>query len=584
MNRQLKRIVAGAWLALATTACYSLEVPTTFDDLTREAVTQDPTLIEHVLASQGVTLFAAIANRGRPWTALEVMGERLTSSSDLHNMWATSREPREQLENQVGTTAINSDPWALLYEANSSATEMQRVLRDNNLRIIDPNTQNDNTTRAIAWAKFIQGVSHGYLALLFDRAAIVNVDVDLSVVPDLPLVEYTEVRDSALKWLNESAVLAQTNTFTFPNTNERWFWNLGVTNNAFSELVNSFIARVMVYSARTPQERAEIDWNQVLIHLDRSIKTDFGLGGDGTRPDEVLNYEYKGIAFNPPGGGNGRQLQNAARADMRLLGPADTLVLESGKTQYQEWLEKVSTPDGRDTTVGFIIASPDQRIQLSTAVGNDPLKPIFFRYTTLPANGTLPGAGTPMQPPERGLYYRDSPYYSSSMLDQPNETEGGRNTSGELADIREVVFRVSEIDLLKAEALIRLNRAVEAVPLINKYREPFGGLPAVTDLGPPPGPGCVPKRWDGSCGDLWDALMYEKRIQTFGSHGLIPWADGRGWGCLLPGTLTELPIPARQLDLMGQPNYTFGGQPGQRGSAPAPDNCPMLFIPTTAGS
>src|SRR5688572_10059606 len=109
MNRQLKRIVAGAWMALAKTACYSLEVPTTFDELTREAVTEDPTLIELVLSSQGVTLFAAVANRGRPWTALEVMGERLTSSSDLHNMWVTSREPREALENQVGTTAINSD-------------------------------------------------------------------------------------------------------------------------------------------------------------------------------------------------------------------------------------------------------------------------------------------------------------------------------------------------------------------------------------------------------------------------------------------------------------------------------------------
>jgi hypothetical protein len=73
--------------------------------------------------------------------------------------------------------------------------------------------------------------------------------------------------------------------------------------------------------------------------------------------------------------------------------------------------------------------------------------------------------------------------------------------------------------------------------------------------------------------------MYEKRIETFGSHGLIPWADGRGWGCLLPGTVTELPIPARQLDLMDEPNYTFGGNPGQRGSAPAPTNCPLLFNP-----
>ena len=595
MNRLLKGVVAGACLGLATAGCYDLNVRTTFDDLTREAVTGDVTLIENVIASQGVNLFAAVANRGRPWTALEVLGERLTTSSDLHNMWQPSREPREALENQVGTTAINADPWALLYESNSSVTEMQRVIRDKGLRIIDPLTQNDNTARALAWAKFVQGVSHGYLAILFDKAAIVNIDVDLSVVPNLPLVEYTEVRDSALKWLNEAAVLAETNTFTYPNTNAHWMWNIGVTNNAFAEIVHTFIARIMVYSARTPEERAAVDWDEVLVHLGRGVKTDFGLGGDGNRPSNLLNYEYKAVVFNPVATGTGRQLTNATRVDLRLLGPADTLRIDTDgdlvpdKTQYQAWLEAVATPDGREVTSGFIIQTPDRRIQASTAPpGNDATRPIFFRYTDLPANGTLPGAGTPIQPPERGLYYRDSWYYSSSMLDNPGETNGGRNTTGELADIREIILRVAEVDFLKAEALIRLNRAAEALPIINQRRETNGGLPPVTIDGPPQTTAeeiasCVPKRYDGSCGDLWDAFMYEKRIETFGLHGVIPWADGRGWGCLLAGTLTELPIPARQLDLLELPNYSFGGSPGQRGSAPVPDDCPLMFAPT-AGS
>jgi hypothetical protein len=74
-----------------------------------------------------------------------------------------------------------------------------------------------------------------------------------------------------------------------------------------------------------------------------------------------------------------------------------------------------------------------------------------------------------------------------------------------------------------------------------------------------------------------DALMYEKRIETYGTA--ISFFDLRGWGCLLEGTPTELPPPGRQLDLLGKPNYTYGGKPGTAGSAPKPTNCPLLHRP-----
>ena len=600
MNRQLKGVAAGAFMALATTACYDLTVRTTFDELTRDAVLADPVLIETVLAGTGINLWAAMQNHGRPWAALEVMGERTTSATDVNLIWQTGQEPRRQMENQVGVLAINATPWAVFYEANSSAAEMQRHIRDNQVRIIDPLTNNDQTPRALAWAKFVQGASHGYLSILFDRAAIVNMDVDLSQVPTLPLVEYTEVRDSALKWLNEAAVLAETNTFVYPYTNALWFWNITIPNNTFAQIVHTIIARVMVYSARTVAERDAVAWGDedtpgtVLYHLARGISNDFGPGGDGSSPNTLLTYEYKAMTFAPPRtGGNccgGRQLRNATRIDMRLLGPADTVFVDTDndaipdKSKYQVWLEKVGTQEGRDTTVGFRIESPDARIGNDESVDTEDPRtdiPIYFRFTSLDLSGNAPGAGTPIQPPERGLYYSISPYYSSSMLDEPDGTDGGRNTTGELADIPDIGLRVIELDMLKAEAFYRTNRRQEAVDIINVTRMDHGSLPAVDLNGPPSEPGCVPKRYDGTCGDLWDALMYEKRIETFGAHGLIPWADGRGWGCLLAGTVTEFPIPARQLDLMGEPMYTFGGQPGERGSAPPPTNCPLLFNPAS---
>ena len=91
-----------------------------------------------------------------------------------------------------------------------------------------------------------------------------------------------------------------------------------------------------------------------------------------------------------------------------------------------------------------------------------------------------------------------------------------------------------------------------------------------------PGFPCVPRRYDGSCGSLMDALMYEKRLETYGQA--ISYFDLRGWGCLLEGTPVQLPPPGRQLDLLGVPNYTFGGV-GQPGGAPKPTNCPLLHRP-----
>jgi hypothetical protein len=135
---------------------------------------------------------------------------------------------------------------------------------------------------------------------------------------------------------------------------------------------------------------------------------------------------------------------------------------------------------------------------------------------------------------------------------------------------------VSEMDLLKAEALIRLGRAAEAVPLINKTRIANGQLPAVTVDGPPDEPGCVPRKLNGQCGSLWDALRYEKRMEGLGVSGVIAFFDARGWQTLPVNSILQLPVPGAELATLQEPNYTFGG-PGGQSSAPAPDpeRCPV---------
>ena len=116
---------------------------------------------------------------------------------------------------------------------------------------------------------------------------------------------------------------------------------------------------------------------------------------------------------------------------------------------------------------------------------------------------------------------------------------------------------VTEMEFLKAEALIRLNRAAEALPYINASRA-VGGLPPATVNGVSGG-SCVPRKADGTCGDLWDVLQYEKRIMTYAVEATIPFSDARGWGKLQKGSMMHLPVPGRELQTLGLPGYSFGG-------------------------
>jgi len=135
-----------------------------------------------------------------------------------------------------------------------------------------------------------------------------------------------------------------------------------------------------------------------------------------------------------------------------------------------------------------------------------------------------------------------------------------------------VLMSVTEMQLLKAEALIRLGRSAEAVPIINSTRVAKGGLPAVDVNGPPQATvaqraSCVPRRDDGTCGNLMDALIWESRLENFGLEATIAWANARGWGTMLSGTVIHFPVPGRELQTFKIPYYTFGG-PNSPGTAP----------------
>jgi hypothetical protein len=73
---------------------------------------------------------------------------------------------------------------------------------------------------------------------------------------------------------------------------------------------------------------------------------------------------------------------------------------------------------------------------------------------------------------------------------------------------------------------------------------------------------CVPRRKTGECGDLLDALKWERQIELFGQDPMRAWWDFRGFGQLQEGTLLHMPIPGRYIASHGLPIYTFGGVGG----------------------
>jgi hypothetical protein len=571
-------------------ACYNLDVtavqPTT--SFTRQQVIEKPELIELVVAGLFINFWGG-ANYAQPWVQLGLYGEEITTSANTAPnfnrnatqpiiLWDFAQEPRVAFDNSLfGTSFFSRDPWSNFYEANAAATDMPRLIKENHLVIRDPQTGQDNTHRVLTFAKWLQGLTHVHLAMLFDSAAVIDESVDLSQIPNLPFRHHSVVLDSGIAWLQKSIDMAHEQSFVLPLKADLWVYNTPMSSDELVRVAHSYIARALVYSARTPAERNAVDWARVKTEISKGITAPFGPRGI---PNPIISMDYRSLVSAPPqnttaictsGGTNFcGNFAGVSRVDLRLLGPADTT------GAYQAWQLKVSQA-GFDTVTPFPVISPDERIQRPDQT-TPAIKPTYFKYTDIVPPATI-------MPTERGPYYYSN-YWSSSRALNNNQQfpaqGGGRDRRGgnvgnsDLDEIQDAMMLPVEMDLLEAEADIHLGDAASAATLINKSRVANGNLPPVTAAGVTVTPGCVPKRWDGTCGDLMDALMYEKRIETYGTA--IAFFDARGWGCLAEGTPIELPPPGRQLDLLGKANYTYGGV-GQPGAAPKPTACPLMWRP-----
>lgn len=491
----------------------------------REQARRQPTTMETVVATSFRTWWPT-AHGYYPTWALSTIANDVTSGFADYGQLEPSSEPRSAWNNSPvnARKSVNESPWKNLYSTISMVNDALTAT-DSGLVIVDT-TQ---TARARAVAKFIQGISHGSVGLLFDKGYIVGEHLLVDTVTVPVLHSYPEVIGAAVSQLDEAIGIAESHTFKLPASS--WLYS-DMTSADLARLANSFAARLIAYSPRTRAERDAVDWEEVIRRIDAGITTDFAPMG---QPD-VLEDNWKRLLARLRTVG---RPSDYGRPSYWTLGPADST------NGFVNW---VSTPV--QNRVGFQMRTRDRRIQ-----GADSLK-APGKYFVYNRNDIFAAS--------RGTYRYS--HYAFIRWGTGNSWQTGPQPA----------LTVTEMDLLKAEALIRLNRADEAVPLINKTREANGELPPVTIDGPPDEPGCVPRKLNGTCGSLWDALRYEKLIEGYGVDGTISFFDARGWQTMPENSLTQLPVPGSELEILRLPNYTFGG-PGRQSSAPAPDpeRCPV---------
>lgn len=488
----------GLFLLLASGACLDLDVanPNEADRIRAMRAPEDMAQV----AATSVNEWWYASTFYEPYFMLDATADAITGNC----CWVRfdNLEPRIPFSNIAysGTgTAIS--PWSHNYAAIASAADAMTALDAG----VAFRGSVDATERARAAALWTLAASHMNLALLFDSAYVVT---RAATGPQARLQGYGAVRDSALALWDELIALTagkpwQWDATTLPLTSGP------ATAATVNRLARTMAARTLVYAARTAAENRAVDWTRVLAYADG------GLTGAGVADmdfaivnDEIFWYSYIQIY----GGWHDR-----FRVDQRLIHrmAANIPARFSG-------LEAQPLPVSEDARLA-IAALP--------CAANDPLPCTAGSTADYVYTGTVVGDAS------RGIYMQ-SPFwhrrYANVSMAMPSAERRGKPMMYILA---------AENDLLIAEALARTGgNLARAAALVNKTHVGRGGRAPVA----------------ATVAAVLAGVEYERDVELLNTGGIALF-DRRRVDGLQPGTVRHLPVPARELELLGRKVYTFGG-------------------------
>ncbi len=416
--KMIKKHLIIAVIGIVSFSCADLDIEN-INKPDRNEVLTNPDGVKGIAAGLFNTWFMQEQhNFGSPGPAMWVMADWGTVTFANYATRDMSEEPRIFFDNQPSYPyqSVTRNFWRYMYSVVTSANDVVFAI-DNGLQIGDRGSES-MMVKGIGY--FMQGLGNGYIGLVFDKAYPSDESTDYG---QLEPTDYKGSINIAISQLENAIEIFDNNTFTLPS---EWFNGNEFTNYDMSKLAHSFIARLMVYSARNKQQTEAIDWNQVLDHADKGITSDFNIEGDGNGSERKWMSWYKYYMGRP----------NWGKVDMRVI----------------HMLDETIPPNWPDDGINDLphegrIISNDNRIATD------------FEYNS--SNNR----------PERGLY-RWSTYRYKRLDDYFN--------ANFFAPV--VMMRKAEIDLFKAEALFRLERVGEAAEVINNgTRVTRGGLPPVGD-------------------------------------------------------------------------------------------------------
>lgn len=533
--RRTLRLMPGLFLAFAATACdQNLAVENTNSpDVDR--VFSTPASIEGTIASGYQACHNGHVVNADVNAQMLVMS--LESYSQLNNFFMGPRGgiPRSPVTNIRGTDGAHFNPFSRFSRAGRLAANAINALD----RLKAPPANGTLGTagqdaRARAFAHFALACNQGFLAMTYDSAGVVVPGMPSDEIP--PLSGYADVMAAAIRMLDTAEAIALTATATgtggFPLPATWMSAASNVSRDDFVRIVRSYRARFRAGVARTPAERAAVDWAAVIADANAGITANHMVQAGGSTG---WNIGFIGSQMHVEPGWS--------QMSYMYYGFADT----SGG--FDAWL---AVP--MNERAPFLVHTPDRRWPAGAT-----------RAAQRAATPSNPGGPT------------NRPYISNrSVEDAPGDGWGWsfydfyRYKYIRLASNQGLwpAFMRAENDMLAAEGYIRTGNIAAAAALIDRYRVP-AGLPAVTGVLTTAAQrltnaGCVPRvpvDADGptQCGDILEVMKYEKRMETAYS-GFGQWFfDGRGWGDLVENTPTQYPVPFQELDARSLPYYGLGG-------------------------
>lgn len=224
---------------------------------------------------------------------------------------------------------------------------------------------------------------------------------------------------------------------------------------------------------------------------------------------------------------------NAYHEDLVIQGtgsPADGWRHEYQRQSGLDWYWKsdmriINLMDP-DYPARYPVSAAEDAVAIPEAQSEDARLEMDFTYDPFNLHRFVTGRGPQLQ----SVYYYTR--YEDLYLDEGH------------GDI--YVFRKENIDMMLAEAYVHLNRTSDAIDLINSgSRVNRGGLDPVPN--------------NATDEEVLNAIYYEVEIDLQRTWAGYQFFLNRRRDMLQPGTPLHLPVPATELDILGEPIYTFGG-------------------------